>query len=149
MGSDARASICFGVQLDPCEEYPWGYDMDKWWLEDVCKYTPPFEIFDKDGDFLGGVRPLEHRITEYYQAIHTFKEAHPIPIDIVSHAGGDDSEEIIAVKGSEIWTSWDSPTEVPSTLTVKDEDIKIFKDFCKKYLNEDVEPKWLLSAYYG
>ena len=57
MGMDASSDIVFGVLLKTDDEgnYPWGDDLDEWWLTNVRGYKPPFEIYDEAGNYLIGM----------------------------------------------------------------------------------------------
>jgi hypothetical protein len=153
MGCDASAIICLGITLDEGGEYPWSEkgDMKDWWLDDVCKYVPPFKLYDETGDYLNGIKPPKKQIDDYYEHLHEFKKNHPLPVDC-SHYGGDDPTCILTVLETEKRVSWDEPLELDPNITfsVKEENLDLFKKFCKDYLGiDDVQPKWLLSAYYG
>ena len=83
----------------------------------------------------------------YYEHKRNFKKEHPLPIAVLYYGSGDEPVQILTVLETE--QEWSTPLEI-KPLLAKEENIKLFKDFCKTYLNIDAaEPKWLLSAYYG
>jgi hypothetical protein len=91
MGSDASATICFGVLFDEYHEFPWGErDAEEWWIDEIHGYKPPFEIYDKQGGYLDGKKPTSKQVDEYYEHRRAFKEKFPLPIDFV-YSGSDES----------------------------------------------------------
>jgi hypothetical protein len=141
MGNDASATICLGIAIENGFEFPWQGDIDEWWIKEVCKYVPPFEIYTKDGNFINGKRPDEKVIEEYYDHKNKFEKEHPLPVTIVRNGAGDyDSGIILAVNNTVQSNDWDTPVDI--------KELNKFWKFCKQYLDMDVEPKWL-SAYYG
>jgi hypothetical protein len=147
MGSDARATICFGIVLDNETEYPWSDDIEDWWFNAVCGYIPPFRVFDEKGNFLNGIQ--DEKCDEYYNHKNGFKKAHPLPVELIYQGYGDEPSPILSVLKTKLSTEWDAALEIPYHLEVKEENLKAFTEFCKTHLNTDEKPKWLLSAYYG
>jgi hypothetical protein len=151
MGSSAKATICCGIILEDNREYPWSNDEDieSWWLEKICKYVPPFKIFDENGNYLNKVIPTPKQLEEYFDHKRDFKNKNPLPVKIIYSGSDNDLEKILSVLDTEQWTSWESPIKI-SIVLLNSEKLYLFKRFCKTYLNiDDVEPKWLLSAFYG
>ena len=152
MGSDASATICFGILFDEYHEFPWGErDAEEWWIDEIHGYKPPFEIYDKQGGYLDGKKPTSKQVDEYYEHRRAFKEKFPLPIDFVYSGSDESSSPILAVPSSVIRTGWDDPKEFSDQnfASVSAEDIQKFKFFCEKYLDLTLELKWYLSAYYG
>ena len=71
MGNSANSLICYGIKFDNEYIFPWqneegDNEIDKWWLKTICKYEPPFELFDKNGEYIDGIRPSEEKIAKYF-----------------------------------------------------------------------------------
>ena len=152
MGSDASATICFGITFDEDHEFPWGIgDAEDWWLDVIHGYKPPFILFDEQGGYLGGKKPSTKQIDEYYDHRRAFKEKYPFPVVFVYSGCDESSSLILTVPSSMIKVSWDGPEEISNQIfaSVNVEELQKYKAFCKEYLGIDAEPKWYLSAYYG
>jgi len=151
MGSSANANICYGIKIRR-DSLPWKdrYIKD-WWIWDICKYVPTFKIYDDTGNYINGIKPEKSKIDLYYKIKKEFEKLHPIPVEIVCYGSlmyDDGTEYIIAVKDTRNYADWSNVTEIPS-LIANENNVQLFKEFCKTYLNIDAEPKWLLSACYG
>lgn len=162
MGTSTNGQINFGIPFDEGYEFPWGYeeyegDWEAWWLYEVCKYEPEFEIFDADGGYIGGVKPSRDVISEYFRHERDFLKNHPLPVNIINYCSGDCPMYMVAIKSKSFSNSRGYPEVFdPATLTVTEEEKESLVDFCKKYCmggeyDEPPEftPKWYLSSYLG
>ena len=72
---------CCGIQ---CDNFPWkDKNPEDWWLKDICKWVPPFEIFDGNGNLIEGIS--DQSIKKYYIEKIKFENEHPIPFKVVNH----------------------------------------------------------------
>ncbi len=155
MGQSTNGCICFGIKCEESAEFPWDVHddgIDGWWLRDVCGYSPPFQMFDDHGEWIGGEKawPVEKR-NEYWDHHNEFSKAHPLPIELENYCSSECPMYIIAVKDS-VSTAWrGEPVEIDAeTIKVPDKDIQTLRDFAKNYLDmTDTEPKWYLYSYLG
>ncbi len=155
MGQDPRSSIAFGIAFEEGFEFPWDTedgsgDHEEWWLK-VCGYVPTKYPYDEKGNYLPGIDRDHPDIEAYYDEKHAFEQAHPFPLDVISISCADYPNYILAVLGTEIYTSWDAPLDFdPASLVVTPEQIEVLVNFCREHNIEcEDEPKWLLSAYFG
>ena len=78
MTQPTNGQICFGLLFEEDAEFPWDEhnrwdDIDDWWLSYVLKWLPTNELYDKDGEYLGGVKPPDETINKYYKEKINYK----------------------------------------------------------------------------
>lgn len=69
MGVSTDAILCLGIAIPEGYEFPWNkktaedfYDWlcaDDWWLYNICKYKPSFELYDERGNRLVDTTDVE------------------------------------------------------------------------------------------
>ena len=154
MGTSTDGQICYGIAFEEEFEFPWDGDyddIDEWWIYGVHGYKPSFELYDSDGGYLDGREPSKEETSRYYDERRAFAEAHPLPVELVTHCSYDYPMYILAVKGSLISNSRGFPVEIaPSSLSVADADRQALLRFCVDHgIEHDDEPKWLLTSMWG
>lgn len=153
MTTSTDAIICFGMTFDEDREFPWDDDDDdieEWWLNTIG-YKKPFELFDKDGDYVDGMKPSMTKIREYYEKREEFLKKFPIPVKLVVHCSDECPMYIISVPGTTIIAKRGDPKCIdPSKLVVPAEKIEPVVEFIKKYLDiDEVVMNWYLASYWG
>ena len=156
MSISSDGIITYGINFDPDEDevvFPWGDDdIDDWWIDVVHGYKPPFELFDKDGDYIGGVKPPQERISEYFAHRRTFKDSLPeLPVEMVIHCDYNYSMWIIAIPGTNISASRGYPQKIPDGFIHHDPEWdSILIGFCEKHgIDMPDKPAWWLTSLYG
>ena len=169
MGVSTDGQICFGVAFPESFEFPWdeerfGGEIDKWWREAVCGYKPPFELYDENGEYVGGQKPPQKRIDEYIDLKNEFDKKHPVPFKLINYCSHECPMYIVAVPSSCIENSRGYPEEFrPENLKVSEKEVADLKKFLEDYAPvkaEDLEyqdkrfdktmtPRWYLSSYWG
>ena len=166
MGSTTYGQICFGVLFPEDYEFPWDSfegagGIDEWWRSHVCGYSPPFQVFDREGNYIDGEEPPQEVIDEYYQHRRDFDEEHPLPFQVVNCSWVDDPRWVIAVPESCLSAEWGSPTEFkPENLAYPalESSARKLTEFCKEHCQPwrewnngapNFTPKWYLSGYRG
>jgi hypothetical protein len=152
MGVSTDGQICFGILLPDEENLPWGEeDCKKWWRE-VNGYTPPFQIYDKYGDYIDGQKPKENIIDEYYKHQREWENLHPLPVELVNVCSGDYPMYIVAVPSSVSSARRGYPEAFnPDACKVSENEITSLIEFVRKYF-PDLQfnnPQWYLSSYWG
>jgi hypothetical protein len=155
MSITTNGQICFGVMFEEDDELPWNneendYDLETWWIELICGYKPPFEIYDEEGNLLKNVSRYKEK--EYWLHFREFKKLHPVPVEEINYCTCDDPMYILAVPRTCIYSNRGYPEKInPEDLIVSQEEKQALLDFCNKYCpsKEKYEPKWYLSSYYG
>jgi len=157
MTQSTNGQICFGLVFEEDAEFPWDEhnrwdDIDDWWLSYVLKWLPSNELYDKDGEYIGGVKPPQESIDRYYKEKHDFvKKAPKLPIMLVNYQSGDYPAYILAVPSTFKSASRGYPEEFhPMGLKVTPHEIGTLLEFCQKYdIEVSGEPQWYLSSYWG
>jgi len=155
MGTSTDGQLCFGVSFPEEHEFPWGeFEVEEWWFEKILGYKHPFEIYDDTGNYIDGVAPDEDLSNEYYAHYSNFRDANPMPVEVVMHCSYNYPMIIIAAKESLHCNSRGYPEVINTeTLVVTDESRQAVADFCKKYCeitsDVDLEPKWYLTSMWG
>lgn len=163
MGISSDGQISFGIAFEEDYRFPWndekwGGDEEEWWIYGVCGYKPPFEIYDESGHYIGGYKPSQEKINEYYSHRRDFKDEHPMPVEIVRHCSYDYPMYIVAVKGTYICNSrGDTVKFDPQSMTITDDQKKAVIDFCERYCQPEdkyseapkIDPNWYLTSMYG
>lgn len=145
--------ICYGILLGDDMELPWDdFDdtINDWWIEVVHAYKPSFEVYDDKGEHLPGVG--KEQIDAYWNERSAFKEAHPLPFQVVNACSGDYPTWILAVDFTCLSANRGYPQSFdPATLVVTDGMRTMLLDFCKTHGIEigNEQPKWWLSSYWG
>lgn len=159
MGVSTDGQLCYGIPFPEGFTFPWeAYSEEEWWRK-VNNYTPPFQIYNEEGQYLNGIVPTEKQFDIYFDHMQEGDKANPFPIDIANYCSGDSPMYILAVKDTVKSNSRGYPTEIdPATLKVTDEQRKVLLDFIEKYITAnlddcaelpELEPKWYLSSYWG
>jgi hypothetical protein len=165
MGVSTDGQLCYGIPFPERFRFPWNddndeysQDQDEWWRK-INGYKPPFEIYNKDGEYLNGNKPPEDVIDKYYEHRREWEKANPFPVEIVNYCSGECPMYMVAVKESLKKNSRGYPEVIDtSKLEVTEDQHYILLDFIKKYLKDAIdendeeiplEPKWYLSSYWG
>lgn len=157
MGTTTDGQICFGVLTEEDYEFPWDkepYDGDEieWWIFEVLKFKPSFEIWDDEGNCINGIQPEHSVLDEYYKERRKFIDSNKkIPIKLVNYCSCDCPMYIVAIPETVIEASRGYPESFdPSRLKYSEESKKELLDFCKQYdIGYDEDPQWYLSSYWG
>src|SRR3990167_10247137 len=157
MTQSTNGQICFGLMFEEDAEFPWEEhnrwdDIDDWWLSYVLKWLPSNELYDKDGEYISGVKPPEESIDRYYKEKRDFVEKAPkLPVKLVNYCSGKYPQYILAVPSTFKKASRGNPESFdPDKLQVDGVEFLALLDFCKKYdLQPSGEPRWYLSSYWG
>ena len=144
MGVSTDGEISFGVVFEDGFEFPWrdddfDYELETWW-KSINGFTEKY-----DGDY------------EAYRAKKDkFYAEYPLPVELVNYCSGEYPMYLLAVPGVGTSCSRGNPTDFnPLDLTVTDEQKQALMDFINKYLadaelsEEEIEPKWYLTSYWG
>lgn len=157
MGISTNGQICFGILFPEEYAFPWDKygDEEEWWLKDVLKYKPPFEIFDSKGEYIDGVKPPKETIDKYYEYRRNFiNKSNAFPVDIVNCCSCDYPIYIMSVKSSFMFCYRGNPADFDlKDLFVSQDDRDKLIQFCEMYCKTDedfpvMEPKWYLSSLY-
>ena len=155
MGVSTDAYISYGILFEEGFEFPWsdydnGLDGD-WWLT-VQGFNPSVKVYDEYGEYIGGIKPSEAVISQYYAEKNAFKKAHPLPFRLVNVCSNDYPIYILAIDEGHVWAYRGHPQVVdPTSLVATDEQRQSLIEFCKTY-DIDIEgnePRWYLSSYWG
>lgn len=156
MGVSTDAKLCYGIGFEEGFEFPWvdekyEDDIEDWWMEVNDYVNPEFCPYTEAGEFKEGIDGDDPRVDVYHTHSYEWKEANPLPVDLVYHCSDGCTMYILAVKDTEIKSYRGDTTEIiPANLTVTDEQRITLLDFCKKYeIEAEEEPKWLLCSYWG
>lgn len=156
MGVSTDAILCFGIAFEQDTEFPWGHgsdmehQIDEWWLK-LHNYEPPFELFDKHGNYLNGVKPPQEKINEYFDHRRAFLNEHPRPFDFVQHCHSDHPMYILTVPDTERRASRGYPTEIfPERLYVEKSEVQALADICKAHgIEGGSHPGWWLVSNWS
>jgi len=158
MGVSTDGQICYGILLDEEVELPWGDDkyddgIYDWWVYTVKGYEPPFEMFDDDGEYIGGESNwTTQQIDHYFEHLWLFRKQNPLPVELVNVCSNDYPIYIIAapetcVRATRGYPLPFEPSQLDNvSLAQKEELIKFCDDYEIEY---DGEPQWYLSSYWG
>jgi hypothetical protein len=158
MGVSTNGQLCFGLVFEKGFCFPWDVDVDgddsgdieQWWRK-VNGYKPPFELYTDDGNgYVGGVKPSEKKINEYYDTQNKWDREHPMPVMEVNYCSGDCPMYILAVPESFKNNRRGYPEKFdPKDLTVSQEGIDKLLKFCKDYdIEYEGEPGWYLTSLW-
>lgn len=151
MGCDAKAILFFGVSFSEDAEFPWDEceGIEEWWMVVNGYENPePSPYDEKTGEYKPGYSYEDPRTQAYLDHKIEWKEAHPMPVEIVWHGSYVYSVTALACPGTVISAWWGEPKEV--TTNNLNADPVVIKQFCEKYgIELPHEPMWLLCAYYG
>ena len=140
MGQSTDGQISYGVRFPEGFEFPWDLrhdgDDEAWWRE-TFGYKPPFEIYDKDGEYLDGKEPSEKQIDEYHEAQKKWEQANPLPFQMVNYCSGSAPLYILAVPGTVVTANRGYPQELDpqKDLTVR----KVAADKLVSFIAEHIK----------
>ena len=151
MGTSTNGQLCYGVAFEEDFEFPWGDDIDDWWVYTVHKFEHSFELFDSAGCYLNGREPTDEGNTRYWQERRDFEAAHPLPVTLVNYCSGDCPMYVVAVPGTTVVARRGYPEVVdPSALLVtQDQYGQLMKFFTDFGIDAPSTPSWLLTSYWG
>jgi hypothetical protein len=152
MGVSTNGQLCFGISFEEETEFPWGeQEIEEWWIDTVCGFKPSVTIYDSEGQYLNGERPSDAVMKAYFAELQAFKDAHPLPVEVVIHCSYDSPMYILAVTGTEHSARRGYPEAIdPSALVVTADQIEALKKFCVEYdIEIPGEPCWYLSSLWG
>jgi hypothetical protein len=149
MGVSTDGLLLYGWLLEEYYEFPWGAkDVDDWWRE-ANGYKPPFELFDERGEYIGGRRPAQSRIDEYFDPRYKWDAAHPMPFTVENYCSDDYPMYAIVIKSIRAYRG--SPVEIGAhDLETDKEAVERTKEALSKHgLELEGEPKWWLAPFWG
>lgn len=161
MTTHTNGQICYGVIISteddegeivfPWDKYEDGYGIEDWWIYDALRYCNPFEMFTKEGGWIGGKEWPKEKIKQYYAERREFLAEHPLPVTLVNYCYIDEPLYILAIPETLIEAYRGSPEVfTPASLVVTDKQEAALLDFCKTYgIEYKGEPQWYLSSYWG
>lgn len=156
MGTSTNGQINYGILFEEDFKFPWDEehdgDIEKWWIYKVHGYKNPIELYDKDGNYINGIKSTPEQEKIYYDALGKFIESHPVPIDTINVCSGDYPIYILISKSSiSLSASRGCPMGFkPENLKTSQEDSDKLIQFCKDHDIEFTgELKWYLSSYWG
>lgn len=155
MTTSTNGQLCYGIFFEDGYEFPWDSekydgDLESWWLYEVCKYQDPFVLYNSKGDYIDGRKPPDEKETEYYNARHEFKDAHPCPVELVNYCSCDYPMYILAVSDQVKFANRGYPQEITQEdLTALVCGLDILTQFCQEHgIETDEEPKLWLSSLW-
>lgn len=149
--------ICYGIPFEEDFEFPWTEDGDSdeealrnWWIYKIHGFKHDFELYDEDGEYLGGKVPSAEEKQRYYGPWQKFVDEHPLPIELVNYCSGDYPMYILAVPRTlKKNARGDAVAFSPGDLVVTEEERSTLIDFCQLYeIEMPSEPKWYLSSVW-
>ena len=157
MGASTDGQICYGIVSEEGIEFPWDTeqfegDIDEWWIRDVLGFRHSFEIYDRDGEYIGGEQPPQEKISRYHEEKRVFKENNPkLPVELVNYCSGEYPMYILAIPETCNSARRGYPTEFdPASMVVTDEQKQSLINICNAYgIEFENEPAWYLSSYWG
>ena len=158
MGVSTDGQICYGIAFDEETEFPWGEDeIEDWWIEKVHGFKPSRQLYDDEGQYIGGVRPPDDVMDAHFAELRAFREAHPLPVKLVNHCSYDYPMYILAVPGTHKMARRGFPEAIdPASLSVTQEQREALLAFCREHgigtlngIEVLDEPKWWLSSMWG
>lgn len=153
MSTLTNGQICYGVLFEEDFDFPWGEeDPEDWWRDTIQGYKRPFEIYTEDGDYIGGVRPDQSRLDEYFNHRRDFEKTHPFPVELVNCCSADYPRYIIAARSTVKVARRGYPEQFSADeISVTIEDANALVDFIRKYIqpNGEIKAGWYLSSYWG
>lgn len=150
MGMSAEAVLVYGVDVGdgivvPWEEDGFDHDCEAWWLSE-SGWDDSGSPFDENGFWRPGLDSKAPLAIAYFKAKQAWKEAHPMPVRVVTYCCDASVRYLIVVPGAVIVADWAEAVEVHG-LSLPDGAPVI--EFVKKYLPGCPSgPKWLLAAGY-
>lgn len=150
MGISSDGHISYGYLLNDDAELPWEDDLEGWWRQ-INSYKSPFEVYNDKGEYIGGKRPDDQVIDDYYQHMRDWEEANPLPVELVNSKSYDYPLYILAVPGTYKSVFRGCPeTFEPSELTVDAAKLAALDAFIAAHKLEPVKgPAWFLGSLYG
>jgi len=130
MGVSTDGIIFCGWPLEEDAELPWDNEdneddgVEDWWRR-VSGYKPLFELWTPAGEYVGGVRPPEDRMSAYGDHQREWDKANPIPFEVENYCSAECPMYAITVPGAgrrraavtqrrsthRLWAAW-----IPSRL---------------------------------
>ena len=130
--------ICLGIFINQGTRLPWDDherwdDIDDWWLSYVLKWMPSNKLYDKDGEYIGGIKPPAAMIDRYYREKREFIEKSPrLPIKLVNG--------YMAIPSTFRYASYSDVDSFASSPHSWEEDCRMYRqeidallEFCRKY----------------
>ncbi len=154
MGQSTNGQLCWGSKFEEGFGFPWDekkceQDIEEWWLV-VTGFEPPCNPYDDRGEYAEGFTAEDPRVEEYFEQRHTWKEKHPLPIELVNYCSGDAAMYILAIPRLCFHNYRGYPVEIdPAELLETLEDARVLSDFCSNYGIVVEKPRWWLSSYWG
>lgn len=148
MGSCASSAICFGCEYEAEHTFPWSNsDIQAWW-RGVSGFEPIRDIYDRYGEYIGGVPPPEDVKRDYFLERDHWDIDHPLPVELYYCGCPDYGETVIAVPGTAIGATWEgSVTFEPNELVVDPERLRMAGAFVKQYCGSSKTFRWRLLTY--
>jgi len=151
MGQSTNAILCHGFSFDEEYEFPWGdgeEELEEWWHE-INGYSPPFELFNKDGNWLDGKEAPQEKVNIYFAAQRQFLREHPLPMALVLHCSGDYPMFILATPSSVMEAYRGYPKMLdPEHLQVNIKELRTLERFCEQWELEGDGPAWWLVSLW-
>lgn len=156
MGQSTDGQLCFGVVFDEETEFPWDAepfdgDEDEWWLVETGWKYDGEQPFTEDGDYAPSFSRDDPRVGAYFKDRREWKDAHPLPVELINYCSGDYPMWMIAVPATVKKARRGDPVAIDVTgLDPHPEGERALTEFCEKYgLKYEGQPSWWLSSYWG
>jgi len=157
MGVSTDGIIFCGWPLEEDAELPWdNEDNEDDGVEDcwrrVSGYKPLFELWTPAGEYVGGVRPPEDRMSAYGDHQREWDKANPIPFEVENYCSAECPMYAITVPGAGATARRGYPTKIDASFMGSVDSVKV--EGIRALLAEhgvelDGEPSWYLGSYWG
>jgi hypothetical protein len=157
MGSSAGASICYGapIELESEElEEQIGFDcedtLEDWWLG-VTGFKPSVVPFTEEGEYAEGVKASDAIVDTYFSERSAWRDAHPMPVEVVTLGCGDSCTMLLAVPGTvQNASDWEASRISIRKMVVDADALELFREFISDHCgNHAGEEGWYLCPFYG
>lgn len=152
MGVSTDGQLTYGIAFEEETEFPWGeQEIEEWWIETVHGFKPSRQIYDADGQYIGGKRPPDDVMNAHFAERQDFEKAHPLPVELVTHCSYDYPMYILAPPGAHHSAHRGYPKEIdPTVLSVSADQHEALLKFCRDHgIEIPGQPKWYLSSLWG
>ena len=100
---------------------------------------------------MGGKAPTKKVEDQYYEERRAWKDAHPLPFELVNYCSNEEAMYIVAIPGTIKNGRRGYPERIdPGKLVVKEEKVEKLLAFLVEHkMKPRGKPGWWLSSYWG